>query len=401
MSMTRLAAGLGVVAVVGGALIWALRPQPVGVDLAEVIQGRFEVTITSEGTTRVRDPHTITAPFSGTTTRAPVQVGDRVVQGETVVAVLQPADPGLMDSRTRAQAEAAVAEAQAAVHLSDANLERARTALDHARTQLERGEGLAQAGTIPGRMLEDLAAAFATAGQALAAAQAERELALATLRRAEAQLLGPETEMTPNGATGECCVRIRAPLDGIVLDVPDRNARQVMAGAPLVTLGDLRVLDIETDILSGDAVQLVPGMVARISRWGGAGVLQAEVRRVEPAAFTRVSALGIEEQRVRVHLDLRSPLEARPGLGDRYRVIVDLVLRDEDGVIQVPHGALFRHAGGWAVFRHDQGRAVLTPVTPGQRATDRTEVLVGLAPGEAVVLFPPGTLKDDDRIAQR
>ena len=391
----------GLAAALLAALVWALWPRPVAVDLARVGAGRMEVRLTADGITRVREPHTIAAPIGGTTTRSPVEVGDRVERGGTVVAVIRPGDPGLMDARTRAQAEAAVAEGEAALRLAEARLEQARAALDYARAQAARGEGLARAGTIPQRMLDELRQTLTSAANAAAAAEAERALARASLARAQAQLVGPGAQVQPDAGSDDCCVQILATLTGTVLDVMDRNMRQVAPGTPLLTIGDLADLEVETDLLSADAVRIAPGTRAVVERWGGEGGLAARVRRVEPAAFTRVSALGIEEQRVRVMLDLDAPPAARPGLGDRYRVLINLVVWEGDAVVQVPQGALFRHAGGWAVFRVAEGRVRLVPVTVGQRSAEAAGITAGLAPGDQVVPFPPNTLTDGMRVVAR
>ncbi|MDD7971461.1 efflux RND transporter periplasmic adaptor subunit [Roseinatronobacter alkalisoli] len=401
MSRQRIATGAVLAFGVVGATVWAMWPVPAAVDLGTVTQGPMQVSIAAEGVTRVRDPHTITAPIAGTTTRAPVQTGDHVEAGQTLVAVIQPADPGLMDARTRAQAEAAVAEAQAAVQLADANVASAQSSLEHAQSQLERGRNLALAGTIAQRMLEDLEQAVRSAGQTLTAAQAERDLSEAALMRTRAQLLGPGGTRIPDGQANECCLQIIAPVTGTVLDVPDRNARQIGAGAPLLTIGDLTDLEIEVELLSSDAVRVQQGAVAHVERWGGQGVLDARVRRVEPAAFTRASALGIEEQRVRVRLDLQTPPEGWPGLGDQFRVMVRIVVWQGEDVLQVPHSALFRHDGGWAVFRNVNGRADLVPVSLGMRADQMAEVLDGLVAGDQVILFPASDLEPGARIMAR
>ncbi len=401
MSRMRILIGavlaLGLVAVV----VWALRPEPLAVDLAEVQRGPMQVTLNAEGITRVRDPHVITAPISGTTTRSPVQVGDSVAEGETVVAILQPAAPELMDARTRAQAEAAIAEAEAGVEVARTNRDRAASALEHAQREFLRGEGLALAGTIPQRMLDDLTAALDQARQNMASAEAELSLRLATLRRAEAQLVGPDSLLQLNGQANECCVQLHASITGMVLDVTDRNARQVTAGTPLVTLGDITDLEIEVDLLSTDALRVRAGTAAQITRWGGEEVLEARVRRIEPAAFTRVSALGIEEQRVRVQLDLLSPPDIFAGLGEKYRVQVDLIVWESEDALHVPHGALFRDGDGWAVFRVEEDQARLTPVTPGHRGATQVELRDGLEEGAQVVLFPPNALTDGTRIVAR
>ena len=391
--------GLGLLAL-AGAVVWALWPEPLVVDLDEVAAGPMRGTVLAEGVTRVRDPFTVSAPIAGTIQRSPVEVGDPVTRGETVLAVIRPAAPVLMDARSRAQAEAAVTEARAALARAEAGVTVAEAALAQAESQLARGRALAASGTIPQRSLEDLQTAQITATQRLAAARSEVDLARASLVRAEAQLIGP-TLGDPEADPGECCLRLTAPHDGVVLTLADPSERPVQAGEPLMTLGDLEELEVVVDLLSSDAVQVAPGMAAEIDRWGGTDALRAEVRRVAPSAVTKISALGIEEQRVRVHLDLTDPPALRPGLGDGFRVFVRLMLWQEDQVLQVPQSALFRHDEGWAVFRVRDGRAELVPVEIGRQVEDSAELLSGLASGEAVVIFPSSSLQDGMAIAAR
>lgn len=395
-------AGLGLAVLGGaGALAWALWPQPQAVDLAAVTRGPMQGTIAAQGVTRVREPYAIAAPITGTATRSPVEVGDPVVAHETVVAVIRPADPALMDARSRAQAEAAVAEAEAAVALAETSLRQAELALAHADSQLARNQALADRGTISRRMLEDIEANRETAAQAVLAARSQLDLNRATLDRARAQLMGPEARLDPAAPTDDCCVRILAPQTGIVLAVTDESARLVQAGSPLLTIGDLDEMEIELDLLSTDAVQVPAGARAVVERWGGPGTLEARLRRIDPAAFTRVSALGIEEQRVRLRLDLLTPPAGRPGLGDGFRVHVRLILWEDDGLLRVPQAALFRQDQGWAVFVLEGGRARLTPLGIGRQAGGLAEVLSGLAEGAEVVLYPPAALIDGARIVAR
>lgn len=398
--MRKLGIALAGVALLG-ALVWALWPQPQQVDLAGVTRGPMQGTLMAQGVTRVKSHYTITAPITGNATRSPVEVGDQVVAGRSVVAVIQPADPGLMDIRTRAQAEAAIDEAQAAVSLAESNLRQAESGLTHAATQLQRGRALAVRGTIAQRMLEDIEAAHTSAEQALSAAQSQLQLNHATLNRAQAQLMGPQADTGFATEPGECCVRLHAPQTGIVLSVTDQSARLVQAGAPLLSIGNLEEMEIELDLLSTDAVQVPPGAQAVIERWGGAGTLDARLRRIEPAAFTRVSALGIEEQRVRLRLDLLSPPENRVGLGEGFRVHVRLILWEDDALLQVPQAALFRQNGGWAVFVEDAGRARLQPVSIGRQSEGQAEVLDGLSEGTRVILYPSTAIADGSTIAPR
>lgn len=395
-------AGLGLAVLGGaGALAWALWPQPQAVDLAAVTRGPMQGTIVAQGVTRVREPYAIAAPITGTATRSPVEVGDPVVAHETVVAVIRPADPALMDARSRAQAEAAVAEAEAAVALAETSLRQAELALAHADSQLARNQALADRGTISRRMLEDIEANRETAAQAVLAARSQLDLSRATLDRARAQLMGPEARLDPAAPTDDCCVRILAPQTGIVLAVTDESARLVQAGSPLLTIGNLDEMEIELDLLSTDAVQVPAGARAVVERWGGPGTLEARLRRIDPAAFTRVSALGIEEQRVRLRLDLLTPPAGRPGLGDGFRVHVRLILWEDDGLLRVPQAALFRQDQGWAVFVLEGGRARLTPLGIGRQAGGLAEVLSGVAEGAEVVLYPPAALIDGARIVAR
>lgn len=390
--------GVGALALVG-AVVWALWPEPVVVDLGAVATGPMRRTVLAEGVTRVRDPFTVAAPIAGTLQRSPVEVGDPVTRGETVLAVIQPAAPVLMDARSRAQAEAAVTEASASLALAETGVTTASAALAQAEAQLARGRSLAESGIIPQRMLEDLETAQITATQRLAAARSEVDLARASLVRAEAQLIGP----TPGGETapGDCCLRLTAPHDGVVLTLADHSERPVQAGEPLMTLGDLAELEIVVDLLSSDAVQVAPGMAAEVDRWGGSGALQAVVRRVAPSAVTKISALGIEEQRVRVHLDLGAAPAARPGLGDGFRVFVRLLLWQEEAVLQLPQSALFRHGEGWAVFRVRDNRAELVPVEIGRQVEDSAELLSGLDEGDSLVVFPSSALEDGMAVAAR
>jgi HlyD family secretion protein len=388
---------LGAAAIAG--LVWAFWPDPIPVDVAEVRTGPIQVTVAGEGVTRVREPYLVTAPIAGTAGRSPVQVGDMVLRDLTIVATIQPAEPAFLDARARAEAEAAVTEAQAAVRLAEANLTRARGDMAFAENQLERNRELAARGVIPQRMLEDSIQLAETRLAALEAAESELEMREATLARARAVLLGPEARVEA-GIEGACCVDITAPQSGTVLSVEQTSARLVQAGEPLLIIGNLSDLEIEVDLLSSDAVRLVPGARAMIERWGGAP-LEARVRRIDPRGFTRVSALGIEEQRVRVLLDFVDPPEARAGLGDAFRVFVRVVVEEEEEALQVPVSALFRLGEDWAVFRIEEERAVLQTVELGLRTQSVAQVLSGLSDGDTVVAYPGDRVTDGARVAPR
>ena len=383
-----------------GALVWALLPQPVPVDLVAARVAPMEVTVTAEGITRIRDPWQVTAPVTGNTTRSPVEVGDGVIAGETVIAVIQPAEPAFLDARARSLAEASVNEAEAAVRLAEAQLARAEVELAHFEAEYARNKTLAARGIVSVTMLENSAQAAASGRAAREAAQAELELTRATLDRARAQLMGPAAQ-DPSRAPADCCIRITAPVSGTVLEVADLNARLVQAGSPLLSIGDMEDLEIEVDLLSADTIGIGPGTRAYVERWGGAGVIEAEVRRIEPSAFTRISALGIEEQRVRLALDILTPPEGRIGLGDRYRVYVRLVVWSDAAVLQVPRAALFRQDGQWAVFVAQDGRAAVQTVETGRMTADWVQVVAGVTEGQAVVAYPGARIAEGVRLTTR
>lgn len=400
MTKARMATLLLLATATIAALVWAFWPAPVPVDMAEARLAPLRVTVSAEGVTRVRTPYLVTAPISGTAIRSPVEIGDPVTQDETVVAAIRPAEPALLDARARAEAEAAVVEAEAGFRLAEANLARARSELDFAESQLERNRQLAARGTIPQRVLEDSQQQVQTAQASLEAAKSERAMREAMLRRAEAVLVGPAARIA-EFVPGACCTEITAPQSGTVLSVEEMSARQVQVGEPLLTIGDLSDLEVEVDLLSADAVRLRPGAPATIERWGGEEDLEARVRRIDPAGFTRISALGIEEQRVRVLFDFVSPPEKRAGLGNAFRVFVRVVIWEDDEVLQIPVSALFRVGDDWAVYRVADGLAERRIVEIGRRTAMVAQVLDGLSAGDIVVNFPGDRVTEGVAIVPR
>ncbi|MGB8815499.1 MAG: HlyD family efflux transporter periplasmic adaptor subunit, partial [Paracoccaceae bacterium] len=283
---------------------------------------------------------------------------------------------------------------------AEAQTLRAQTDLSHAEAELTRATALAARGILAQRMAEDYAAAVETARAALAAAQSTVDLQRATLSRMQAQLQGPATNPT-SAQPDACCIELRAPQSGTVLSLQSPSARPVQAGAPLLTIGDLTDMEIEVDLLSSDAVRIAAGAAASIDRWGGDTVLSATVRSIDPSAYAKVSALGIEEQRVRCRLDILTPAAARIGLGDNFRVFVNITVWAQDDVLQVPIGAIFRTEGAWMVFRDQDGRAERVAVTVGQMTGVSAQILSGLADTDRVIAFPGNTLDDGTRISPR
>lgn len=374
-------------------LAWtALREEPVPVELATLARGPMQVTVDADGKTRIREVYEVSAPITGTALRAPVRVGDAVTGGETVVAVVEPVAPSLLDSRSRAQAEAAVHEAEAALAAAEARVRQAGEDLGYTEAQFRRVETLVQRGIASVTQLEQASQQLSLKQAAHATAIFDRDRARSALARAEAALVQP---LVNNGEPGaSCCVELRAPISGRVLELGGISERPVTAGAMLVSIGQPEDLEIVADLLSSQAVGLAPGNRALVERWGGPGALEARLRSIDPSARTVVSAIGIEEQRVEAVFDLITPPGERQGLGDGFAVFLRIVAWEADGVLQVPLSALFRTGPGWAVYRAEDGVARLAPVEIGRRNDRMAEVRSGLEEGAVVVLHPA------DRVAE-
>ena len=342
-----------VVLMIVGGLIYALRPLPIPVDTALIESGPLEVTVDEEGVTRIREVYMVSAPVAGKVLRSPREVGDEVSGGETLVAVIQPGDPSFLDARTRRELGAAVAAAKAAVSLAEAQVLRAESELVFAEAELRRAVQLRETQTISAQALEKARLDVETGKAAVASEQANLEFRRRELESAEARLIGPEMEQAHPDDNDDCCVRVMAPVDGQVLKIIHESEQRVGAGQPLLEIGDPRDLEIVAELLSTDAVKIAQGAGAYIVGWGGADTLEAKVTRVEPAGFEKVSALGIEEQRVNTILELTDPPEAWAQLGHDYRVFVRIVTWSSAGVLQVPISALFRQGTGLGgICRH-------------------------------------------------
>ncbi|HEX5066319.1 MAG TPA: efflux RND transporter periplasmic adaptor subunit [Myxococcota bacterium] len=363
-------------------LVFAFRPQAVPVDFAEVTRGRLTVTVDEEGETRVRDVFVLSAPVAGRVQRIEIEVGDEVVAGETVVAEIDPVDPTLLDARSETEAQAAVRAAEAE--------------MEFASRELERQKQLGQRGVASARDLDSAQKAYRTARASLENARAA--LQARSVQRDRARKRGPADEYIG--------IPVVAPVSGRVLRVVRESAGVVQPGEPLLEIGDPRDLEIVVDLLSADAVRVEKGQEVLIEQWGGGDLLHGRVRRVEPYGFTKVSALGIEEQRVNVVIEFSDPPEKWQRLGHGYRVETRIVLWRGDDVVKVPLSALFRadgangHSGSageggraeqvadWAVFVEEKGRARLRPVSRGHHNGLEVEVTSGLDAGARVVLHP-------------
>jgi HlyD family secretion protein len=379
------------IAAIAGAGAWALWPKPVLVDTETIARGPLEVTVEDEGITRIREVYTVSAPTAGKMLRAPREVGDEVIADQTVVAVIEPTDPVFLDIRTQRVNEAAVDAAAAAVELAAAQVKQAKSQLEFAQGDLRRANQLAQRQTISERTLDKARLDVATGEAGLASAIANLEVHRRELVSARARLMQPG-EGAPDHAN--CCIHLRSPVDGRVLKVVAESEQVVQAGAPLIEIGDPADLEIVVDLLSRDAVRVEPGAPARIEGWGGKVAINARVKRVEPTGFTKISALGIEEQRVKTVLDFTDPLESWRRLGHGYRIVARITVWRGENLVLVPLSALFRQGNKWAVFMGEGGRARTRIVDVGERDRRAARVISGLQEGEQVILHPSDRLRD-------
>jgi HlyD family secretion protein len=381
------------------ALAWLFRSAPVAVDLAAVERGPLAVSISDEGETRVRDVYSVSAPVPGRMRRVELDVGDEVVADRTVVARIEPSDPSFLDVRSAAEARAGVDAAAAARVHAEAQVRRAEAELEFANAEFGRIRELARSHTVSANDLDAAQRRARTAEAALAEARAERKVRESEYQVARARLVTPATARP---RLADCdCVTVYSPVSGTVLRIVTESEGVVPSGAPLVEVGNPEQLEIVVDLLSADAVRVVPGQRVVIEAWGGDQPLAGKVRRVEPFGFTKVSALGIEEQRVNVLIDIQDPRERWQRLGHGYRVEPRIVLWESDGVLRVPLSALFRQGDRWAVFVEQDGRAVLRPVDIGQENGLDAEVRSGLEAGERVVLHPGDRVAPGARLTER
>lgn len=372
--------------VVGWGLYQGFRPQPIEVDVGTVERGPLKVTVEQEGRTRVNDRYVVTAPVNGYLRRVALEVGDLVKQGDTL-AQLEPVRVDALDARRQAEAEARVASVRAQVEAAEQRLQAASSQSALARKEWERVRALQGSGLVSADSADRASAAVEQGQAEQRAAQAGLDSARHELAQARSALI----QAASAGAGG--VVPVRAPVSGRVLRVVKKSEGAVSAGQPLLELGDPRALEVEVDVLSADAVRLRPGTPVVLTRWGGEAPLLGEVSRVEPAGFTKVSALGVEEQRVWVIVALRSPPQQWQGLGDGYRVEASFILWQAEEVLQLPASALFRDGDNWAVFVVVNGRAEQRQLRIGQRNGLSAQVVQGLAKGDRVIVHP------DDRVA--
>lgn len=381
-------------------LVWAFMPTPTEVEIATVTRGRFERTVQEDGKTRLRDRFVVSTPLTARVTRILLKQGD-TVKIDTALATLWPVAPALLDERARAEQVAHIGAMQASVAKAQANTERAGAALDQARTELKRSEMLAQQGFVSpnqnetGRLTVRLREKEReSARQEEAAARHELEQARIALREFS----------QPTQSTRDVQPRsfdVKAPVSGKVLKVLQQSEGIVMAGTALMELGDPTQLEVVVDVLTEDAAQIKPGTRVQLTNWGGPDVLEGQVRLIEPAAFTKVSALGVEEQRVNAIIDITSAPEKWTTLGDGFKVDVRVLVQVVENAVLVPVSALFPVGARSALFLLDKGHARLREIEVAARNGEDAWVKSGLAPGAQVIVYPDSKLRDGNRVKAR
>lgn len=388
-----------IVAVVVAAIVAAFQTQPVLVDTAVVSRGSLQVTIDEDGRTRIRDRYVVSAPLNGRLQRIGLDPGDAVSKDETVVVTIEPLDPSLLDERTLAETKARLSAAESSVKRSASLVDRALATLNHAESELGRVHKLSDEDAVSADQLEAAELTFRTAGRDYQAAVFSQEIAEFERDLAQAALIR-SSEAADSKSTAEYLV-IKAPISGDVLRVFEENSRVVSPGTPLLEIGDSEDLELEIDVLSVDAVQIRAGQKVWIDHWGGDQPLHGEVRLIEPSAFTKVSALGVEEQRVNVIVDLTDSREQRTGLGDAFRVEAHIVTWNGDDVLKIPSIAMFRSEEKWSVFIAQNGIAELSHVTPGKRNSQEVEVVDGINEGDEIILYPGDRIQHGTVIERR
>lgn len=389
--MRRLALALTLLAIVGLA-VWALLPRPVAVELAEVGPATITVTVEEEGEARIREVFVVSATIAGQLQRINLHAGDTVVADQTVVALIGPAPPALLDARSRAVADATVAAAQAAVDLARAQHLQAEATLEFRTAEANRAKALYERLAI-----SESARDAAVLDERTARAAVDSATANLAVRERELESARAVIEAASGPGPAPCCEQLVSPVSGHVLRVLTENAQVVAPGTPILEVGNPGDLEIVVDLLSRDAVRVRPGAAARITGWGGEA-LTAQVDRIEPSAITRVSALGIEEQRVEIALTLHGDPSRWQALGHGFRAVAEITLWQGEGVLSIPIGALFRDGSDWATYVLRDGRARLQIIRLGERDSQRAQVLEGLAAGDQVILHPSDRITDGVRV---
>lgn len=385
-------------------LFMTFTPKPAEVDLGQVRRGDLTITIDEEGRTKVRETYVVSTPVAGQLLRVQVHPGDLVIKRKTVVAQMRPTNPVVLDSRSREQASAAVAASLAALRVARANLGAAAASQELANIDFERTRSLFASGI-------SSEVALQRARGSLQASQATRETAEASIEMREAEVANARANLVGldnlgldriNGEAKGDEIPLYSPIDGRILQVIQESETTLPAGAPIVKIGDIASgLEVEVELISSDAVQVTIGDRVILRDWGGPNSLLGEVRRIDPFGITKYSALGVEEQRVRIEITLLTPAERRAALGHGYRLEAAIIIWEATNILTVPASALFRERGQWSVFVEQEGIAQLTDVDVGKSDGLLTEVISGLNEADMVVLYPSAAIENGSIIAPR
>ena len=392
-----------------GTIGYGLMPAPVEVDLATAEKGSIRVTVDQDGKTRIRERYVVSTPLAGRLLRIEMDPGDEVEAGETLLATIEPRDPELLDARSIAQAEARVRAAEATLEKMDPTLEEVRAAQEFAEAELKRirDARIGSPLSVSESELESKLLAYRTRTALLRTARHNEEIAKFELEQARAALIrshpqeGASVENGVSPSENGWDFTIRSPIDGRILRVFQESSAFVNAGTSLLELGDPTDLEVEIDVLSRDAVKIRQGALVLLEHWGGNKTLQGRVRLVEPSAYTKVSTLGVEEQRVNVIVDLVDPPQDRTALGDGFRVEARIIVAEAAEVLRIPTSALFRVGQRWAVFRVERGDARETIVRLGLENGLEAEIVEGLADGDQVVIHPGDNVSDGSPVRRR
>jgi HlyD family secretion protein len=394
---------LGVLVLLGGALTYAFWPRPLMVDIGELKRGPMVVTINEEGRTRVHDTYVVTTPVAGRLLRVEVEPGDPVVGGETVVAQMLPNNPTVLDARSEAQTRADLDTALAALQLARAQRKQALADKDLADAELRRTHRLHKDKTVSQSALDRAIREERAAAAALNSAEAEIAMRQAELAGARARLIGFAGPLEQDaGPAAQTRIPVLAPTTGVVMRVVQQSESSLAAGVTILEIGNIENdLEVLVELLSSDAVQVQVGDQVILDGWGGEGPLNGVVERIEPWGFTKVSALGVEEQRVNTIVRFTDPAEARKRLGHGFRVEARIVVWDDRDALIAPSSALFREARDWAVFVVEDGIATRRRIEVGRNNGIEAQVLNALQSGEQVILYPSSELRDGAAVMRR
>lgn len=392
-----------ILAVAGIALlVFAFMPEPVKVDMATVEKGDLLITMEGEGKTRIHDIYVVSTPVDGRVTRIESEPGDIVIAGKTVIANMYPANPQFLDKRSETQAKADVEGARAALALANARVKQVKAQLEFDLSDLKRTQELYKKKSVSQAGLERAELGLKTLKAELETVQSNQRVMVSRLEVAKVRLLQPEAgELATGQLEDHCQICVHSPVDGRVLRILHKSESIVPVGTALVEIGDPSNLEVNIEMLSTNAVRVKVGDQALIKRWGGSEDISARVRVIEPSGFTKISALGVEEQRVNVILSFTDPIEKWQALGDAFRVEAAIIIDRADNVVKIPLSALFRYNEIWSVFKVVDGTVVLQTVEVARRNDRFAEIKNGLEVGEQIITHPGNSVEGGIRVVKR